>query len=91
MEARDGTDALAHAGIADVLLTDMVMPEKEGVELIRICRRLYPRLRIVAISGASFRQSYLTVAAHLGAHRTLPKPISRNELISAVEDALQAA
>ena len=88
IEASDGRDALRHAEIADVLVTDMVMPENEGIELIRTCRKLHPSLPIVAISGASFGRSYLDVAAHLGAVRTLAKPISREALLSAVSAAV---
>jgi CheY-like chemotaxis protein len=70
-----------------VILTDLVMPEQEGIETIKLIRRDYPDLKIIAMSGA-FGGDYLRIAEYLGANRTLPKPINMETLISALETTL---
>ncbi|MGO8920265.1 MAG: response regulator [Stellaceae bacterium] len=69
-----------------VLVTDLVMPEIEGLELIEIVRRGFPDMRIVAISGDGPRGDggYLRVARLFGADATLQTPFSGSELIEAV-------
>ena len=76
----------------DVVATDIVMPEKEGLETIMQLRREYPETRIVAFSGGGRTGkliSALDVAKKLGAHRTLEKPFEPQELIDAVTEVLQ--
>lgn len=74
----------------DLVITDLVMPEKEGVETIMEMRRDFPNVRIVAISGGgrSGMQNYLPIAAGLGARRTVAKPFTRQEILDAVSAAL---
>jgi CheY-like chemotaxis protein len=72
-----------------VILTDLVMPEQEGIETIKLIRRDYPELKIIAMSGA-FGGDYLRIAEYLGANRTLPKPINMETLISALENTLNS-
>jgi CheY-like chemotaxis protein len=69
-----------------VLVTDLVMPEIEGLELIEIVKRRFPDIRIVAVSGEGphGNGSYLRVAQLFGADATLRKPFSGSELIDAV-------
>jgi CheY-like chemotaxis protein len=87
-EAEDGAAAGAcqRADPADVLLTDLVMPGKEGLETIQDFRQRYPDMRIVAMSGGGMggASNYLTVAKAFGAVSLLPKPFSMDELASAV-------
>ena len=87
--ARDGAEALRKARERrfDLLLTDLVMPEQEGLEIIGILRKERPDLRIVAVSGA-FGGTFLKTAQLLGAHTTLLKPVSRDQLLAAVQAAL---
>lgn len=75
---------------ACVVITDIVMPDMEGIETIRHLRRLYPNTKIVAISGGGVgdANSYLKIASGLGAHRTFAKPFLPAELLAAVEDLL---
>jgi CheY-like chemotaxis protein len=71
---------------ADVLITDLFMPERDGIETIEYFRAHYPQVRIIAISGRQARmQSYLPVAEVVGAHATLQKPFSGPALLEAVE------
>lgn len=73
----------------DLIITDIVMPEKEGLETIRDLRRKDKTVRLIAISG--FTDSpYLECARLLGADRILGKPCSRDDLLAAVEAVLSA-
>ena len=88
IEARDGTEGLAlfqHAN-ADLVITDIVMPEKEGFEVLRELRRTHPPVKIIAISGAG-RDSgaaYLQTARLMGAAKVLAKPFSADVLMAAI-------
>ena len=92
IEARDGTEGLAlfqHA-TADLVITDIVMPETEGFEVLRELRSTHPPVKIIAISGAG-RDSgadYLQMAKHLGASTVLAKPFSADVLIAAINELL---
>jgi two-component system cell cycle sensor histidine kinase/response regulator CckA len=90
-EAADGEQALKmlRTWTADLVITDLVMPEKEGLETIQILRLDYPKVRILAISGAG-GGSYLSVAKHLGAHGVLAKPVNPEALRAKVRDLLRA-
>ena len=82
--------ALHRANPFDLILTDIVMPEKEGISTIIDLRREYPHLKIIAMSGGGDFEpyGYLDIAIRVGADRTLPKPFSRKELIETVNEAL---
>ena len=67
----------------DAVVTDLVMPEREGIDLIRTLRAAQPSLRIVAVSGA-FGGQFLSIARSLGADATLAKPVSHDQLIAAI-------
>ncbi|MBN9662399.1 MAG: response regulator [Acidobacteria bacterium] len=70
-----------------VIITDLVMPEQEGIETIKLIRRDYPDVRVIAMSGA-FGGDYLRIAGYLGAHGTLAKPLQLATVLKAVADAL---
>jgi len=90
--ARDGEEgtALLESGAYSVLITDLIMPNKEGIELIMECRRLYPELQIIAMSGGGRHGivDVLAAAEKLGARYTLHKPFSPEELVDAVKQCL---
>lgn len=90
-EAENGKEAMRvlRAEGADLILTDLVMPEQEGIETIKALRQEYPHLKVIAMSGA-FGGDYLRIAAYLGAHATLPKPIQLEALLKLVRDVLGA-
>jgi CheY-like chemotaxis protein len=91
--AGDGNAALrlANSGTPDLVLTDMYMPDADGIEMILALKRTCPQTRIVAMSGGGYlaRDSILAVARRLGAHAILTKPFSHTELIAAVDEALR--
>jgi YesN/AraC family two-component response regulator len=74
----------------DLLITDIVMPEKEGLELIFELRRKNPALKIIAISGGGRFQyeGYLNSAKHLGANRVYQKPLDLKELMKSITELL---
>ena len=67
----------------DLIITDLIMPEKEGIETIRELTAEFPKVKIIAIS-----EDYLPMAKMFGAKRTLAKPIERDELVRAVKEVL---
>lgn len=92
-EAEDGRSGarLYRESPADVVITDIVMPEKEGLETITELRKDFPGAKIIAISGAcdyAFAQVYLDAAKNLGASYAFQKPVPRDELLEAVKKLL---
>ncbi|MFI5231189.1 MAG: response regulator [Gemmatimonadales bacterium] len=74
----------------DLVVTDIVMPDSDGLEIIRVLRSDHPGVRIIAISGGGMicRTTYLELAHLLGADVTLQKPILPSDLIFAVSELL---
>jgi CheY-like chemotaxis protein len=72
----------------DMVITDVFMPEKEGLEVIMELRSKHPDVKIIAISGGSrnIKMDYLKVAENLGANRSFKKPFSLAEVIAAVKE-----
>lgn len=87
--AADGREALAalEAGLPQLVITDLVMPDQEGLETIRTMRGKYPGLRILAVSGA-FGGTQLRVAQLLGADAVLGKPVHALQLLEKVAELL---
>jgi CheY-like chemotaxis protein len=89
MEAADGAQALAamNQGGIDLVITDLVMPEKEGIETIMEIRKNHPQVKVAAVSGA-FGGKYLEIAVSLGAEAALAKPVSEETLLGMVRRLL---
>lgn len=75
-------------GSVDLVITDVYMPEQDGMEVIRETLRLRPTLPVIAMSSKSGPLNLFTVARALGAVTTLQKPFSRDELLTAVSFAV---
>lgn len=75
---------------ADLVITDIIMPEKEGLETIREMKRMRPDLKIIAMSGGGkiSADNYLEAAKIFGASRVLEKPFSQKTMVMAVIDLL---
>jgi len=91
--AQDGRVALelAKREQFDLLLTDLIMPEKEGIETIVAFRKLHPATKIVAMSGGGAGVAawdYLGIARTMGVTQTLVKPFSSAELIATLNREL---
>jgi len=83
----DGRGGIAHIkkDPPDLLVTDLFMPEMEGLETIRLARDLQSQLPIIAISGVYFEGGdYLEIAEKLGALATLRKPFLPGDLVDLV-------
>ncbi|MGB9610695.1 MAG: response regulator [Bryobacteraceae bacterium] len=90
LAAENGREAMKvlRSATVDLILTDLVMPEQEGIETIKTLRRDYPDLKVIAMSGA-FGGDYLRIASYLGAHGTLPKPIQMPALLKLIAEILR--
>jgi CheY-like chemotaxis protein len=90
--ASNGQEAvqLARNQNFDLVITDLIMPEKEGIETIIEIRLMSPGIRIIAMSGGGrgSAQDYLSAALVLGASQSLSKPFSRQDLLNAIEKVL---
>jgi CheY-like chemotaxis protein len=88
-EAATGAEVLrlVREGGVDLVITDLIMPEKEGIETIQTLRGESPALPIIAISG-SLHPEYLQMARVLGADATLQKPLTSKDLLAAVFELL---
>jgi DNA-binding response OmpR family regulator len=89
IEASNGADGIARfkAAPSALVITDILMPEKEGIETIRDLRRLAPAVPIIAISGGGASQKsmkFLDMAAKLGATVALAKPFRAPKLLETV-------
>lgn len=75
---------------ADLVITDIIMPEKEGLETIREMKRIRPDLEVIAMSGGGkiTADNYLATAKIFGASRVLQKPFSQKLMLDAVNDLL---
>lgn len=91
-EASDGKDAMKRwqERPSDLVITDLLMPEMDGLEVISQLRKLSPATKIIAITGGgpTKRLNFLQPAKLLGASRTLHKPFERAELLQHVRDLL---
>lgn len=91
-EAGDGKMAMDRyaADPADLVIMDIVMPEKEGIETIMDLRRQHGDVRIIAISGGGrvAPQDYLRWARTFGVQHTFTKPVDRRELLAAIDELL---
>jgi len=90
--AEDGIQApkVMAAQHIDIVITDLLMPERDGLEFITEIRKLYPKVKIIAMSGGGHiaRDSYLRIAKTFGAHFLLEKPFSQSDVVGAVETVL---
>lgn len=77
----------------DLIVTDIIMPDIEGFELINHITTSFPESKIIAISGGGkiAGDQYLTVAGKIGAEKIMKKPFSGDELLIAVEKVMRPA
>lgn len=91
VQAEDGRQGvkLFRAAPADLVITDLVMPDSDGLEAIVALHREWPALPIIAMSGDTAHASlYLSMATKLGARRALAKPFAAPELLQVVDELL---
>jgi DNA-binding response OmpR family regulator len=92
VEAGNGREGIAafKANPADLVITDLIMPEVEGVETIRRLREMDTKVPILATSGGGRNnpRGYLYIARHLGANQVLEKPFEIETLRTAIATLL---
>jgi CheY-like chemotaxis protein len=95
LEAANGDEGVRtyQRTACDLVILDLLMPDKEGLQTIRELRRDFPDIRIVAISGGAPASGvdYLQVARRLGARAALAKPFNLADLARAIDEALQSS
>jgi DNA-binding NarL/FixJ family response regulator len=91
LHAGDGDEALdvLAAASVDLVVTDLAMPGREGIETIIEIRRRFPHVKVIALSGV-FGGFYLGMARQLGADAALSKPVRTELLRRTVNDVLGA-
>ena len=91
-EAGNGKDAIVHfkPGVTDVVITDLIMPEEDGLKVIMKIREIKPDIKVVAISGGGKAgpANYLDMAKALGADSVFYKPFSLNDLVGEIKNLL---
>lgn len=94
-EASDGRQGIKQytERPTDLVITDLVMPEKEGLEMIVELKQLHPDVKVIAMSGGGrgSSQNYLKMAKAFGAQLVLAKPFSHSEILEAVAQVLDQA
>jgi YesN/AraC family two-component response regulator len=92
-EAQDGIEGIRvfRETPADLIITDLIMPNKDGIGMIIELKKDFPTLKIIAMSGGGLNRpdGYLRGAQKLGAACTLSKPLNRNDLLRAVKDTIK--
>jgi CheY-like chemotaxis protein len=93
LEAENGKEAITHFKplLTDVVVTDLIMPEEDGLKVVIKLRELKPSIKIIAISGGGKvgPGSYLNLAKALGADAIYSKPFSINDLTLKIEQLLE--
>ena len=86
---KDGTD-LYRQNPFDLVITDLIMPEKEGISTIKELKQEFPDVKIIAISGGGKigPDEYLHMAKFLGAKYTFTKPVEHKTLLEAVRELI---
>jgi CheY-like chemotaxis protein len=91
--ACDGQEGLQaqRARPADVVITDIFMPNQDGIETIAQFRKEYPGLKLIAMSGDAKlvkHSAHLLAVSEMGTHGVLPKPFDEEDLLRAIREAL---
>jgi CheY-like chemotaxis protein len=91
--AGNGNEALTtiETTTPDLIITDIIMPEKEGLQLIRELRKKNKDIKIIAMSGGTPMmdgEQLLQISTMFGANRSFTKPVERIELVAAINELL---
>ena len=95
VEAPDGIEGIKayRQKPADLIITDLIMPNKDGIGMIIELQKEFPDVKIIAMSGGGLNkpEGYLKGAKKLGAACTLTKPIDREKMLRAVKDTIKGS
>ena len=91
--ANDGAQALEYVSYhtVDLVITDIIMPNKDGIEIILDLQKINPDIKIIAMTGGGRfgSHNYLEIAAELGASYILKKPVSFDKLKEVIDNLLE--
>jgi DNA-binding response OmpR family regulator len=94
IEASNGKEAISRfkAAVTDLVITDIIMPDEDGLKVIMKLREIKPEIKIIAISGGGKAGpgNYLNLAKALGADEIFSKPFSVNVLLSKIDSLLKS-
>ena len=90
-QAADGAKGVEcqRARPADLVITDIRMPNQNGYDMITWLREEHPQVKIIAMTGGASSEMYLFAASEMGADALLPKPFNIDQLLRAVSDVLR--
>ena len=92
LEASNGKEALLRfkPAITDMVITDLIMPDEDGLKVIMKIKEIKPSIKVIAISGGGKAGpgNYLNLAKALGADEIFSKPFSINELVKKIAELL---
>ncbi len=95
VEAPDGIEGIRayRQKPTDLIITDLIMPNKDGIGMIIELKKEFPDVKIIAMSGGGLNkpEGYLQGAQKLGAACTLTKPIDREEMLRSVKETLRGS
>ena len=88
VNGKDALNVLTEQKNIQLVITDLIMPEMEGIETINHVKKEFPHIKILAISGGGKGSpySYLNIAKRLGADSTLSKPFVKQQLLDAINE-----
>lgn len=93
LEASNGKEAINKfkPAVTDLVITDLIMPDEDGLKVIMKIREIKPGIKIIAISGGGKAGpgNYLNLARALGADEVFSKPFSMNDLINKIDLLLE--
>ena len=87
---REAKEILGHSK-PDLVITDIIMPDEDGIGTINTLRQHYPEIKIIAISGGGrmLSEDYLKIARMLGAHASFSKPFDNKALLIKIKELLK--
>jgi DNA-binding response OmpR family regulator len=92
LEAGNGLEAMHILNLQtpDLVITDLIMPDQDGIGTINLLKKNHPDIKIIAISGGGrmLSEDYLSIAKMLGAHHTFKKPFDNKEFVLKVKELL---
>ena len=89
-----GAEEISRENTIDLLIADLVMPEKNGIDMIMEFKKIHPEIKIIAISGGggiTGRFDYLPIAKLVGANDTLKKPFTITDLRKSINTTLETS
>jgi len=93
LDAENGNEGLKalRSNNIDLVIVDIVMPDRDGFEVISDIKKDFPDIAVIIISGAPSKDLYLNIAQKLGVSETLEKPFKRQQILEAVSEVLPGA